>query len=126
MRRQTRSPTNKRQLQDAKNRLSEFVRKAREEGPQVITLCGDDAVVVLAADDDQKLQRKPKGNLVDFFHPNYQPTVVDVLGGAWNGTCRADDDGPGPAHHPDGAACLLRQGQGGADACHRPDSSLTT
>ena len=44
------------------------MRKAREESPQVITLRGDDAVVVLAADDYQKLQRKPKGNLVDFFH----------------------------------------------------------
>lgn len=60
--------TNKWQLQDAKNRLSEVVRKAREEGPQVITLRGDDAVVVVAADEFQKLSRKPKGNLVDFFH----------------------------------------------------------
>ena len=60
--------TNKWQLQDAKNRLSEVVRKACSEGPQVITLRGDDAVVVVAADEYQKLSRKPKGNLVDFFH----------------------------------------------------------
>ena len=55
------------QLQEAKNRLSEVVRKASEEGPQVITLRGDDAVVVVAAGEYARLTRKPKGNLVDFF-----------------------------------------------------------
>lgn len=39
------------QLQDAKNRLSELVRKARDEGPQVITLHGRDAAVVVSARD---------------------------------------------------------------------------
>jgi len=42
---------NKWQLQDAKNRLSEVVRKATDEGPQIITLRGDDAVVVVAVDE---------------------------------------------------------------------------
>jgi len=55
------------QLQDAKNRLSEVVRKASDEGPQVITLRGDDAVVVVAAEDYARLTRKPKGSLVEFF-----------------------------------------------------------
>ena len=55
------------QLQEAKNRLSEVVRKASDEGPQVITLRGDDAVVVVAADEYARLTRKPKGNLVDFL-----------------------------------------------------------
>jgi antitoxin Phd len=54
------------QLQDAKNRLSELVRKAREEGPQVITLHGRDAVVVVSANDYGKLSR-PRDSLVDFF-----------------------------------------------------------
>jgi antitoxin Phd len=54
------------QLQDAKNRFSELVRKAREEGPQVITLHGRDAVVVVSAKEYGKLSR-PRGNLVDFF-----------------------------------------------------------
>jgi len=39
------------QLQDAKNRLSAMVRKATEEGPQVITLRGSDAVVTRHTDD---------------------------------------------------------------------------
>lgn len=54
------------QLQDAKNRLSELVRKAREEGPQMITLRGRDAVVVLSASEFGKHSR-PRGSLVDFF-----------------------------------------------------------
>jgi prevent-host-death family protein len=55
------------QLQEAKNRLSEVVRKATDEGPQVVTLRGDDAVVVIAADEYARLTRKPNGTLVDFF-----------------------------------------------------------
>ena len=35
------------QLQEAKNRLSEVVRKAQHEGPQTITLHGRDAAVVV-------------------------------------------------------------------------------
>jgi prevent-host-death family protein len=54
------------QLQDARNRLSELVRKARAEGPQVITLRGRDAVVVVSANEFGKLSR-PRGSLVDFF-----------------------------------------------------------
>ena len=55
------------QLQEAKNRLSEVVRKASDEGPQVITLRGDDAVVVVAAHEYARLVRKPTDTLVDFF-----------------------------------------------------------
>ena len=54
------------QLQDAKNRLSELVRKAREEGPQVIAMRGRDAVVVVSAHEFGELSR-PRGSLVDFF-----------------------------------------------------------
>ena len=55
------------QLQEAKNRLSEVVRKAQKEGPQIITLRGEDAVVVVAANDYQRLAKRPKSNLLDFF-----------------------------------------------------------
>jgi prevent-host-death family protein len=54
------------QLQEARKRLSELVRKAREEGPQVITLRGRDAVVVVSAKEFGKLSR-PRESLVDFF-----------------------------------------------------------
>ena len=63
-------------LQDAKNRLSEVVRKASEEGPQVITLRGDDAAVVVAADEYARLTRKPQNNLVDFVRKSPLSSVA--------------------------------------------------
>ena len=54
------------QLQEAKNRLSEVVRKARTEGPQVITLHGEDAAIVVSTKDYQKMAGR-KGRLVEFF-----------------------------------------------------------
>jgi antitoxin Phd len=54
------------QLQEAKNRLSEVVKKAREVGPQIITVHGTDAVVVVGADQYRTLSRR-KGTLVEFF-----------------------------------------------------------
>lgn len=54
------------QLQDAKNRFSEVVRKAREDGPQMITVHGTDAVVVVAAEQYRTLSNR-KGTLTDFF-----------------------------------------------------------
>ena len=58
--------TRKWQLQDAKNRFSEVVRKASEEGPQTVTKHGKDSVVVLSAEDYQKLEQ-PKTTLIEFF-----------------------------------------------------------
>jgi prevent-host-death family protein len=43
------------QLQDAKNRFSELVQRARREGPQVVTLRGRRAAVVLSAEDYDQL-----------------------------------------------------------------------
>ena len=60
------SKAKKWQLQEAKNKFSEVVRKATEEGPQTVTKHGKDSVVVLSADDYRKLDQ-PKTSLVDFF-----------------------------------------------------------
>jgi len=54
------------QLQEAKNRFSEVVRKSSEEGPQTVTKHGKDSVVVLSVEDYRKLER-PKTSLVEFF-----------------------------------------------------------
>ncbi len=54
------------QLQEAKNRLSELVRQAREDGPQTITVHGTDAVVVVDAEHFRKLSAR-KGSLTEFF-----------------------------------------------------------
>jgi prevent-host-death family protein len=48
-------------LQDAKARFSELVRRAREKGPQRVTVHGKDAVVVVAAAEWDRLQRPVSG-----------------------------------------------------------------
>ncbi len=55
-------------LHDAKARFSEVVRRAREEGPQRVTLHGRDAVVIIdaAAYDRERSTRTGKG-LVDIL-----------------------------------------------------------
>ena len=58
--------TNRWQLQEAKSKFSHVVEKACSEGPQFVTRHGDDAVVVIAYDDYQRLT-KPETSLVDFL-----------------------------------------------------------
>src|SRR2546422_6459248 len=57
------------QPQTAKARFSEVFRKARSEGPQWITRQGKEAVVVLPAEEFEKLKRRRKQakSLVEFF-----------------------------------------------------------
>ena len=51
-------------LQDAKNQFSKVVQKAKSEGPQVVTLRGERAAVVLsAADYDALIGNRP--NIVE-------------------------------------------------------------
>lgn len=61
------------QLQDAKNQFSKVVQKARLEGPQVVTVRGERAAVVLSAQDYDILRAG-------------RPTLVDDLlsGPAWD------------------------------------------
>lgn len=54
------------QLQEAKNKFSEVVRKATEEGPQTVTKHGKDSVVVLSVEDYKKIEQ-PKTSLVEFL-----------------------------------------------------------
>ena len=57
------------QLQIAKAQFSELFRRARSEGPQRVTRQDKEAVVVVRAEEFERLQaraRQPK-NLVDFF-----------------------------------------------------------
>jgi prevent-host-death family protein len=68
-------------LQDAKNRFSEVVQRARREGPQTVTLRGERAAVVLSAADYDVLIRD-------------RPSLVDDLlsGPDWNDTLAAGVD----------------------------------
>lgn len=52
------------QLQDAKNQFSTLVQCARVEGPQIVTLRGERAVVVLSARDYDALTAN-RPNIVD-------------------------------------------------------------
>jgi antitoxin Phd len=54
------------QLQDAKNRFSEVVKKALTDGPQIVTRRGVETVVVLSIKDYRAIT-KPKTSLVQFF-----------------------------------------------------------
>lgn len=51
-------------LQDAKNQFSKVVQKAREHGPQTVTLRGERAAIVLSARDYDVL-RASRPSLVD-------------------------------------------------------------
>jgi prevent-host-death family protein len=61
------------QLQDAKNQFSKVVQKAQQEGPQVVTLRGERAVVIVSARDYDALQAN-------------RPTLIDDLlaGPVWD------------------------------------------
>ena len=54
------------QLQEAKNKFSNLVDRAHNDGPQIVTKYGKEAVVILAIKDYQKLN-KPKSDLVSFL-----------------------------------------------------------
>jgi prevent-host-death family protein len=54
------------QLQEAKARFSELVRRAKEEGPQHVTVHGREEVVVVGADDFRRLAGERSGKaLID-------------------------------------------------------------
>jgi prevent-host-death family protein len=54
------------QLQEAKNRFSELVNRAIEEGPQTVTRHGEEIVVVLSKAEYNRLL-KSQTSLLEFF-----------------------------------------------------------
>jgi prevent-host-death family protein len=54
------------QLQDAKNRFSEVVKRAREDGPQSVTVHGQPAAVVVSALEFEALI-KPRMSFAEFL-----------------------------------------------------------
>jgi prevent-host-death family protein len=54
------------QLQKAKNKLSQLVKEAQRAGPQVITVRGKEAAVVLSAEEYRKLTGG-EGSLIEFL-----------------------------------------------------------
>jgi len=66
------------QLQDAKNRFSEVVKRARDEGPQTVTVHGQRAAVIVSAQDFDSLV-KPLRSFVDFLLGDAEPWPDDVV-----------------------------------------------
>ena len=54
------------QLQEAKSKFSQVVREAQTTGPQMITVHGKEAVVVISAKEYHHLSHR-KGSLLEFF-----------------------------------------------------------
>ena len=51
-------------LQDAKARFSEVVRKAKNEGPQQITVHGREEVVVVSVEEYRRVRGEPTGEVL--------------------------------------------------------------
>lgn len=68
------------QLQDAKNRFSEVVKRAGDEGPQTVTVHGRRAVVVISALEYDQLVG-PRMSFTDFLlsNPAWPDDVVDAI-----------------------------------------------
>lgn len=66
------------QLQEAKSRFSEVVDLTLKEGPQLVTRRGEEAVVILAANDYRRLSGQTT-NLMDCLlnAPRGEPLVFD-------------------------------------------------
>jgi len=54
------------QLQEAKARLSEVIKRAAKEGPQKITVHGEPTAVVISSEEYERLKR-PKESFVKFM-----------------------------------------------------------
>ncbi len=69
------------QLQDAKSRFSEVVKRARDDGPQTVTVHGQRAAVIVSALEFDALI-KPRMSFVDFLlteTPGQVPWPDDVV-----------------------------------------------
>jgi prevent-host-death family protein len=68
------------QLQDAKNRFSELVRRAQAEGPQTVTVHGKPAAVVLSPDTYAALT-KSRPSLTEYLlsGPAWPDDLVDLI-----------------------------------------------
>ncbi len=67
------------QLQEAKQRFSELVRRARTEGPQVVTRHGEEVVVVVPAEEYRRMiGREQKMDFKEFLMSAPDLSVLDL------------------------------------------------
>ncbi len=68
------------QLQDAKNRFSEVVKRAGDDGPQTVTVHGRRAAVVLSAlEYDQLIKPRMAFNEFLLSTPGWPDDVIDTI-----------------------------------------------
>jgi antitoxin Phd len=65
-------------LQDAKARFSEVVRRARDRGPQRVTVHGRDAVVIVRADEFDRMRHPVSGRDIVAALASSPLSVVNV------------------------------------------------
>lgn len=67
------------QLQEAKQKFSQLVRLAIEEGPQTVTRHGKEAVVVMSADEFRRLKGAPDFKSFLLSGPNFDDLDLERL-----------------------------------------------
>lgn len=65
-------------LHDAKARFSELVRRAKRDGPQLVTVHGRDEVVVVAADEFRRLKGEQTGKALVTLMRNSPLGDIDI------------------------------------------------
>lgn len=72
--------TRKWQMQEAKAKFAELVRKAAAEGPQVITYRGAETAVVVSADEFRRL-KAGKPNFIEHLlsGPTWDDDIIDAI-----------------------------------------------
>lgn len=80
------------QLQHAKNRFSEVVKRARDEGPQAVTLHGKRAAMVLSADAYDALTQ-PRTSFTAYLleGPPWPDEVIEGMSGGPEDSARDND-----------------------------------
>lgn len=69
------------QLQEAKQRFSEVVRRALDEGPQTVTRHGEEVVVVVSAAEWRRHNLgRPKVDLKDYILDGPDMSMLDLSG----------------------------------------------
>jgi len=83
---------NRWRLQEAKARLSEVVRQAQHHGPQRVMLHGRDAVVIVRADEFDRMQRPVSGRDIvaalassPLAEVNFERLTANPRSGTWAG-----------------------------------------
>ena len=66
------------QVKDAKQRFSELIRKAQEDGPQLVTRHGEEVAVLLSAEDYRRLRGQRGKEFKNYLREGPDFTGLDI------------------------------------------------